>query len=104
MKIEHPALVSSLRKAYSAEKAAAVAYIGHAGSLRNQSEKTAIQQIEKDEWEHREHVLRIMQQYEISVSRYYEFKCHITGSIICYLFGRFIPYLFSRKLESGNVC
>jgi hypothetical protein len=45
VKIEHPKLVKLLQLAYSAEKAAAFAYIGHAGSVRNPDEKVAIKQI-----------------------------------------------------------
>ena len=107
MKIDHPALVNSLRLAYSAEKAAAFAYIGHAGSLRNPEEKAAVQQIERDEWEHREQVLKILEQYDIPVSRFYECKYHLIGRLIgfsCYIIGRFMPYFFAGKLESGNVC
>ena len=93
--------------AYSAEKAAAFAYIGHAGSVRNPEEKTAIRQIELDEWQHRETVLSIMQQYDIPISRYFEIKYHVLGRIIsasCYLIGWFMPYYFAGRLESGNVC
>ena len=107
MKINHPALVDSLRKAYSAEKSAAFAYIGHANSLKDPNEKAAVQQIEQDEWEHRKQVLGIMEQYEIPVSRYYEFKYHFIGRLIglsCHFIGRFMPYFFAGKLESGNVC
>ena len=49
VQIEHPKLVKLLQLAYSAEKAAAFAYIGHAGSVKNQDEKVAIKQIEMDE-------------------------------------------------------
>jgi hypothetical protein len=110
MELDHPKLVGSLRKAYSVEKAASFAYIGHAGSLRDNKEKEAVQQIEQDEWdewEHRRNVLQIMQQYGIPVSIYYELKYHIIGRIIgyaCYVIGRFMPYFFAGKLESGNVC
>ena len=107
MKINHPALINSLRLAYSAEKAAAYAYVGHARSLKNPDEKVAVHQIEKDEWEHRENVLDIMKKYVIPVSKYYEFKYGITGRLIsfsCYFIGRFMPYFFAGKLESGNVC
>ena len=41
-KIEHPKLVRLLQLAYSAEKAAAFAYICHAGSVKNLDEKVAI--------------------------------------------------------------
>lgn len=96
-----------LQLAYSAEKAAAFAYIGHAGSVKNPHEKAAIRQIELDEWRHRETVLSIMQQYDIPPSRYYEIKFHVFGKIIsasCYVIGWFMPYYFAGRLESGNVC
>jgi len=107
MKINHTGLINSLRLAYSAEKAAAYAYIGHARSLKNPAEKAAVQQIENDEWEHRENVLSIMKEYVIPVSKYYEFKYAVIGRLIsfsCYFIGRFMPYFFAGKLESGNVC
>ena len=107
MKIDHPKLVNLLRQAYSAEKAASFAYIGHAATLKDPDEKAAVRQIEQDEWEHRRHVLEIMRQYDIPISRWYEFKYHIIGKVIgysCYLIGRFMPYFFAGKLESGNVC
>lgn len=107
MKIHHPRLVDSLRKAYSAEKAAAFAYIGHAGSLKSDAEKRAVKQIEDDEWSHRKNVLQIMQTYDIPISKYYEIKFHLIGKVIgygCYVIGRFMPYFFAGSLESGNVC
>ena len=107
MKLNHPDLVDSLRKAYSAEKAASFAYIGHAGSLRSLEEKEAVKKIEQDEWDHRKNVLKIMRQYDIPVSKFYEVKYHIIGKLIsasCYVIGRFMPYFFAGKLESGNVC
>lgn len=107
MELRHPALVDSLRKAYSAEKAASFAYIGHAGSLRKPEEIEAVKRIEQDEWDHRRCVLEIMKEYDIPVSHWYEFKYHIIGKIIglsCYVIGRFMPYFFAGKLESGNVC
>ncbi len=107
MNLNHKELVDLLRKAYSAEKAAAFAYQGHAGSVKDQTEKAAIRQIELDEWNHRKEVLHIMQQYNIPISRYYEVKFHIIGKIIsssCYLIGWFMPFYFAGRLESGNVC
>jgi len=107
MQLEHKILVSSLRKAYSAEKAAAFAYQGHAGSVKNKDEKIEIRQIELDEWHHRKEVLAIMQEYNIPISKYYEFRFHIIGKIIsmaCYVIGWFMPFYFAGRLESGNVC
>jgi hypothetical protein len=106
-KLNHPRLVDQLKKAFSAEKAAAFAYQGHAASVKDLAEKTAIRQIEIDEWNHRREVMELMMLYNIPISRWYEFKFHITGKIIsasCHVIGWFMPFFFAGKLESGNVC
>ena len=105
--LNHPELIDLLKKAYSAEKAAAYAYQGHAGSVSNKLEKIAIRQIEEDEWNHRREVLFIMQHYNILPSQWYEYKYAVIGKIIsasCYVIGWFMPFFFAGKLESGNVC
>lgn len=107
VQLSHRALVKLLKKAYSAEKAAAYAYQGHAGSVRNKIEKIAIRQIEEDEWKHRSEVLEIMKYYNIEPSRWFEIRYAIIGKIIsgsCYVIGWFMPFFFAGKLESGNVC
>ncbi len=45
--LSHPPLIRLLQKAYSAEKAAAYAYQGHAGSLRKLSEKQQYDKLKK---------------------------------------------------------
>lgn len=105
--LNHRKLVNLLQMAYSAERAAAFAYQGHAGSVKNEDEKLAIKQIEIDEWNHRSEVLCIMQIYNIPISKYYEIKYFVIGKIIsfsCYVIGWFMPYYFAGRLESGNVC
>lgn len=107
MKLNHPSLIDSLQKAYSAEKAAAFAYQGHAGSLKDPVEKKAVRQIEIDEWNHRKEVLGIMNLYDVPISKYYEFRFHVIGKFIsgsCYVIGIFMPFYFAGRLESGNVC
>lgn len=102
-----PELTDLLQMAYSAEKAAAFAYIGHAGSLKDPAVKKAVKQIEDDEWNHRREVLAIMNEYNIPVSKYYELRFHIIGKVIaasCYVIGWFMPIYFAGRLESGNVC
>ncbi|MEJ6635273.1 MAG: hypothetical protein QNL77_06120 [Akkermansiaceae bacterium] len=79
MALDHPQLVKSLRLAYSAERAASFAYIGHAGSLNDPDEIAKVREIEQDEWEHRRHVLEIMQAYDIPVSRWKELKYYVVG-------------------------
>jgi len=107
MKLHHPPLVRLLQRAYSGEKAAAFAYVGHAGSLRDPEARVAVRQIENDEWIHRQNILALMRQYDIPVSRWYEVQLHLIGKVIslsCYVIGWFMPYFFAGKLESGNVC
>src|SRR5947209_6053885 len=101
MKLDHPALVELLQRAYSAEKAAAFAYIGHANSLKNLEDKAAVKQIEDDEWGHRKNVLVIMQHYDNPILKYYEVKFHIIGRIIsasCHVIGWFMRYFFAGRL------
>jgi rubrerythrin len=107
MLLKDAVLVNLLKQAYSAEKAAAFAYQGHAGAVSNAVEKKAIKQIETDEWNHRAEVLKLMQLYQLPVSKWYELKYHIIGKNIsasCYLIGWFMPFYFAGNLESGNVC
>jgi hypothetical protein len=107
LKLKHKALIDLLQKAYSAEKAAAFAYQGHAGAVKDPTEKIAIYQIELDEWNHRKEVLAIMTEYDIPISTYYEFRFHVIGKVIsmsCYVIGWFMPFFFAGRLESGNVC
>jgi hypothetical protein len=107
MKLNHALLIDLLQRAYSAEMAAAFAYVGHASSLKDPAAKAAVNQIELDEWNHRKHVLGLMRRYEVPVSRYYEARFYIIGkaiSLSCHIIGWFMPYFFAGKLESGNVC
>lgn len=107
IQLPHKSLVKLLQKAYSAEKAAAFAYQGHAASVKNEEEKAAIRQIEIDEWNHRKEVLEIMHEYNLPVSKLYELRFHIIGKVIsysCHVIGWFMPFYFAGKLESGNVC
>lgn len=103
----HPALEKLLQKAYSAERAAAFAYIGHAASLKAPEAKAAVKQIENDEWKHRENILGLLQRYGVPVSRWNEVRFYLIGKFIsasCHVIGRFMPFFFAGKLESGNVC
>ncbi len=105
--LAHRPLVRSLQRAYSAERAASLAYIGHAASLRDPAAKARIKAIEQDEWDHRRHVLGILQHYGIPVSRRFEIQYYWIGQVIaasCHVIGWFMPYFFAGKLESGNVC
>jgi len=95
-----------LQLAYSAERAASFAYQGHARSVTDTEQRAAIQQIEADEWHHRDCVLAIMAEFDVSPSPWLEAKYWIIGQFIsmsCYVIGWFMPMYFAGRLESGNV-
>src|ERR1700737_1391327 len=103
MLLNDPVLTDLLKQAYSAEKAAAFAYQGHAGAVKDEEEKGAIKQIEIDEWNHRAEVLKLMNLYRVPVSKWYELKYYIIGKNIsasCYVIGWFMPFYFAGNLES----
>jgi demethoxyubiquinone hydroxylase (CLK1/Coq7/Cat5 family) len=94
------------RLAYSAERAAAFAYQGHARSVRDPVEKSELAQIEAEEWLHRENLARIMARIGILPSRFLEIKYAVIGKGIgfsCRFIGWFMPMYFAGRLESGNV-
>jgi hypothetical protein len=102
----HMDLDRLVRLAYSAEKAAAYAYRGHARSVRDHDEQVAVRNIEIDEWQHRENLARFMAKLGIRPSRWLELKYHVIGKLIsisCHLIGHFLPMYFAGRLESGNV-
>lgn len=102
-----PQLVRLLQLAYSAERAAALAYQGHARSLRGVALQRAVKQIEIDEWEHRLCVRRLLTRYQIPVSAWLELKFYVIGkiiSLVCFFIGWFMPHYFAGRLESGNTC
>jgi hypothetical protein len=100
------ALCQLVRLAYSAERAAAFAYHGHARSLRAQPAGSEVARIAAEEWQHREHLLRIMRRLGIAASPWLELKFAFIGRCIsasCLVLGRFMPMYFAGRLESGNV-
>ena len=102
-----PQLVRLLQLAYSAERAAALAYQGHARSVADGQLRRAIKQIEVDEWEHRLCMRRYLDRYGIPVSRWFELKFYAIGKVIslaCFFIGWFMPHYFAGRLESGNTC
>lgn len=95
-----------LRLSYSAERAAAFAYQGHAGSVKDPEEKRELKKIEAEEWGHREDLGKILAHFKIKPSWFLEKKYYSIGkgvSLSCYLTGWFLPMYFAGRLESGNV-
>ena len=99
-------LIRILQGAYSGELAAGFAYRGHWKSLKYSAERAKIQQIENEEWVHRENVGRMLAHLNASPRKILELKLRAIGRTIgaaCHVIGWFLPMYFAGRLESGNV-
>lgn len=99
-------LVHVLQMAYSGEKSAALAYQGHADSVRDADEKDAIRQIERDEWEHREEVGRMLARLNAQPCGFREGMQTAIGTFIkwlCPISGWLAPMIGAWLLEEANV-
>ena len=100
-------LVRLLQLAYSGEKAAALAYQGHARSVRSPEERTMILRIENDEWVHRRKVGQLLERLGARPLRVREVRASAVGhvlSFLCRFTGWFLPMFLAGRLETKNVC
>src|SRR5258708_17734149 len=87
-------LIALLQMAYSGELAAAHAYRGHWKSVRSAAEKTAIRNIENDEWRHRKLVGEMLVNLENGPSRRRETRAKLIGrtlGVLCHVTGWVAP-------------
>ena len=99
-------LIHILQGAYSGELAAGFAYRGHWKSVKNATERAAIQKIEEEEWVHRKRVGEMLASLGGAPQQFRELKLWVIGRTIglaCHLIGWFLPMYFAGRLESGNV-
>ncbi len=99
-------LIALLQLTYSGELAAAYAYRGHWHSVRNPAERTAIQNIENDEWRHRQLLGDLLTSLEAGPSQRRETRAVIIGrtlGFLCQLTGWLAPMYGAGRLESRNV-
>jgi rubrerythrin len=99
-------LTRILQNAYSGELAAALAYRGHWKSLDNPDEIEKIQQIETEEWIHREKVDCMLAILGAAPVKSKEMRMWLTGRVIgaaCHIVGWFLPMYFAGRLEAANV-
>ena len=99
-------LIALLQLAYSGELAAAFAYRGHWNSVRNADEKTAIQNIENDEWRHRKLVGEMLDSLESGPNRRRETRANMIGrtlGILCHVTGWLAAMYGAGRLESRNI-
>ncbi len=99
-------LIDLLQCAYSGERAAAYAYQGHWKSLKDSTERQQLQQIEQEEWHHRQAVGELLRQLHAEPRLWLEIKMSLIGkniSWLCRLGGWFIPMYGAGRLEANNV-
>jgi len=99
-------LTRLLRVAYSSEMAAAYAYQGHAASVRDPREKSSLAAIEREEWQHREAIGRMLPLLGAAPSRIREAIFTAIGKtlrFLCPLSGWTLPMLCAGMIETVNV-
>ncbi len=99
-------LIDLLRLAYSAELAAAHAYRGHWHSVSAADERDRIQQIENEEWHHRQLVGEMLDKLGMKPSRGREVRASVIGRVLgflCHLTGWLAPMYGAGRLESSNI-
>ena len=99
-------LIHVLQMAYSGEKSAALAYQGHADSVKNPEEKARIRQIEQEEWDHRERVGEMLVEIDGAPSEFREVMQVMIGrviKIICPFTGWVLPMFGAWILEEQNI-
>jgi rubrerythrin len=99
-------LIALLQLAYSGELAAAHAYRGHWKSVHNVDERTAIQNIENDEWRHRKLVGEMLVSLKSGPSRRRETRANMIGrtlGFLCHVMGWLAPMYGAGRLESRNI-
>jgi rubrerythrin len=99
-------LIAILQLAYSGELAAAYAYRGHWNSVRNETERSRIAQIEQEEWHHRALVGDMLRKLDWKPDRMRERRARIIGrtlQFLCHLTGWLLPMYMAGRLESRNI-
>jgi hypothetical protein len=98
-------LVRLLRLAYSGELGAAIAYHGHARSVRDSAEHERLLRIEAEERDHRERLGRMLTRAGIAPSRWLEMRSAWIGrgiSLFCAVGGWFLPMYGAGQIERRN--
>ena len=99
-------LVEILQHAYSGELAAALAYRGHARSVRDAEERRRIGEIEQEELRHRERVGEMLAELGERPVRQREARARLVGHVLgrsCLLAGWYAPMYGAGRLERRNI-
>jgi hypothetical protein len=99
-------LVRLLTRAYSGERAAALAYRGHWRSLPEGEDRERIKRIEAEEWHHRALVGAMLRSLRARPRPCAELRASVVGRLLgfsCRASGWLLPMYAAGRLESRNV-
>ena len=99
-------LVVLLRRAYSGELAAALAYAGHWRSLRDPQQRSAVRRIQAEELAHRARIHEMLTALGARPSRLLELRMRLTGlaiAALCFVGGWYIPMYGAGRIERVNI-
>jgi rubrerythrin len=99
-------LVRLLQLAYSGEMAAAYAYRGHWRSVRDAGERERIQEIEAEEWHHRDLVGGMLESLGAGPDPARERRARVVGrtlGALCHVSGWFAPMYGAGRIERRNI-
>lgn len=99
-------LIRLARRAYSGERAAALAYRGHARAVRSPQERREIAAIERDEWDHRTRLGRMLAQLGAPPDGFRDRRAALVGTalgLLCHVAGWFLPMYAAGRLERRNI-
>lgn len=98
--------VRLLQQAYSGELGAAIAYAGHATSVSDPAERDHIDQIRREELDHRARVGRMLAQLGATPDRLLELRNRCIGHAIarfCHIGGWYLPMYDAGWIERRNI-
>lgn len=95
--------IKLLKRAHAIETGAFEAYEGHANSVKDPQEKYKIQEIQKDEWFHRQAIEWFLIDLKSEPNPFLDFVLYLIGrsiSLSCYVMGRKAAMWGAKIMES----
>jgi hypothetical protein len=99
-------LIQLLQRAHAGERAAALAYRGHWKSLADPIERLQVLRIEREEWQHRDQLTRLLSSLGSTCSGPRESVARAVGNLfgaLCHVSGWLLPMYAAAYLETCNV-